>query len=80
MLKKPVATNLLAYEGETFSKQVIQVDVDLKLVNNIHVMHEPQEEPCVDIEIDHGPKVSSGVHDYILVHDICRTLENENTA
>lgn len=60
---------MLAFEGETFIKQVIQVDVDPPLVKNIHVVSEPQEEPNYNNEIDHRPEVSCGVHDYILVRD-----------
>lgn len=56
-------------EGETSKRQVIRVDVDPPLVNNMQLAPKPQEEPCIDIEIDHKPWVSGGVQYYILVSD-----------
>lgn len=38
-------------------------------MNNMYIVPEPQEKSCSSIEINHRPKVSRGVHDYILVCD-----------
>lgn len=41
MLKHLVAIDVSQYKGETSSKQVIQMDIDLSLVKNMHVVHNP---------------------------------------
>lgn len=69
MLNQTIGTDVSAFEGETSSKQVFQVDVDTPPMNNMMVVPEPQEEPDLDTKIHYRPRVSSGVHVYILLRD-----------
>lgn len=55
------------------------MDVNIPLVNNLQIVSRPLEEPNFDINIDHKPKVSSGVNDYILVPDRERCSTNMDT-
>lgn len=44
MLKQSTATDVLASDEETLSKYMIHVKVDISLVNNLQVVHGPEEE------------------------------------
>lgn len=61
LLKQSFAIYASESKGETFNKQVIQVDVDQPLVNNMYVVPEPQVELKSNIEIANGPDVSGEV-------------------